>query len=141
MEKRVIVFLVISLAVIIGYDFLLKEMGLMPAPVQMQEAQAPDSADSSAPPASASVPSTAATGSSTADQPAKSAAGSSIPAALEAGPAGATDEQLVEVETDLFRAKFSNRGGVLKSWELKRYTGTVDDGQKPVQLVYSGGRF
>ncbi len=32
MEKRVIVFLIVSLAVIIGYDFLLKGMGLVPSP-------------------------------------------------------------------------------------------------------------
>jgi len=30
MEKRVIVFLIVSLAVIIGYDYLLKGMGLLP---------------------------------------------------------------------------------------------------------------
>ena len=44
------------------------------------------------------------------------------------------------VETDLVRAELSNRGGVIRSWELKRYhTGPPD--KKPVQLVYQGGKF
>ena len=38
MEKRIIVFLIVSLAVIIGYDFLLKGMGLVPPPEPTQEA-------------------------------------------------------------------------------------------------------
>jgi len=53
----------------------------------------------------------------------------------------AGEEQTIEVETELFRAKFSNRGAVLKSWELKQYTTTVENGRQPVQLVYNGGRF
>ncbi len=53
----------------------------------------------------------------------------------------ASEEQTVEINTELFRAKFSNRGAVLKSWELKRYTTPSEQGAQPVQLVYSGGRF
>ena len=36
MEKRVIVFLLISLAVIVGYDYLLKEFGLSPQSNEQQ---------------------------------------------------------------------------------------------------------
>ncbi len=138
MEKRVIVFLIISLAVIIGYDFLLKEMGLLPPP-QEQSAPGPSTeGDGSIPPPAGSAPISTPTpgeptpvagGSATADSPA------------ERGPLPVSEEQVVEVDTDLFRAKFTNRGGVLKSWELKRYTTAVADGGNPVQLVYAGGKF
>ena len=53
----------------------------------------------------------------------------------------ASEEQTVEINTELFRAKFSNRGAVIKSWELKKYTTPGEQGAQPVQLVYSGGRF
>jgi len=32
MEKRVVLFLILSLAIIFGYDFLLKELGVLPPP-------------------------------------------------------------------------------------------------------------
>jgi YidC/Oxa1 family membrane protein insertase len=49
-------------------------------------------------------------------------------------------EQTVMIETDLVRAELSNRGGTIRSWELKRYhTGLPE--AKPVQLVYQGGKF
>ena len=41
MDKRVIVFLLISLAVIVGYDYLLKEFGLLPPPPEQQAEPAP----------------------------------------------------------------------------------------------------
>ena len=44
------------------------------------------------------------------------------------------------VETDLVRVDLSNRGGVIQSWELKRYH-TAPPEKKPVQLVYQGGKF
>ncbi|WHZ17340.1 MAG: Inner membrane protein translocase and chaperone YidC, long form [Nitrospira sp.] len=137
MEKRVIVFLIISLVVIIGYDFLLKEMGLVPPPEPAQETA---TADRSVPIEKAAPPERV---------PAKSATPPSPPVVESSTPSGsvqsgtgtAGEEQTVEVDTELFRAKFSNRGAVLKSWELKRYTTTVENGRQPVQLVYSGGRF
>jgi len=136
MEKRVVIFLIVSLAVIIGYDYLLKGMGLLPPsePVQVAttakspaaEKTSGGSEHTSAPPAS----------------PAASASSSPPSSAASEGVAGAaSEEQTVEVETDLFRAKFSNRGGAIKSWELKRYTTATEQGPVPVQLVYAGGRF
>lgn len=44
MEKRVIVFLIVSLAVIIGYDYLLKGMGLLPPSEPVQVATNPSPA-------------------------------------------------------------------------------------------------
>jgi YidC/Oxa1 family membrane protein insertase len=137
MEKRVIVFLIVSLAVIIGYDFLLKGMGLLPTPETMQEApntERPTSVDKTAPPQeppgiSGSRPNNAM----------KDA--SALGTVPRSDRASASEEQTVEVNTELFRARFSNRGAVLKSWELKRYTTAPEESAQPVQLVYSGGRF
>ncbi len=137
MEKRVIVFLIVSLAVIIGYDYLLKGMGLLPPsePVQV--------ATTASAPTAEQMSGRSESGSTQPANPASSAqAGTnSMPAVSDGGTGAVTEEQTIEVDTDLFRAKFTNRGGVIKSWELKRYTTTTDQGPVPVQLVYAGGRF
>ncbi|MBI5182522.1 MAG: membrane protein insertase YidC [Nitrospirae bacterium] len=41
-------------------------------------------------------------------------------------------EKEIVVETDLYKAILTNRGGAIKSWELKRYTG---NGKGHVQLI------
>ena len=41
MEKRVIVFLVLSLGIIFGYEYLLKELGLLPEPTISEPAGTP----------------------------------------------------------------------------------------------------
>lgn len=51
MEKRVIVFLIVSLAVIIGYDYLLKGMGLLPPSEPVQVATNPSPAAETGKPA------------------------------------------------------------------------------------------
>ena len=138
MEKRVVVFLIVSLAVIIGYDYLLKGMGLLPPsePVQVATTNSvPTAADASTKSESGTVQGATPAGTSSATVAAKAASsdGSAV--------AGKEDEQTIEVDTELFRAKFSTRGAVLKSWELKRYTSSAESGAAPVQLVYAGGRF
>jgi len=135
MEKRVIVFLVISLAVIIGYDYLLKGMGLLPPSEPVQVATSTPVAEK-----------TSAGSENASSQPASPASSGSVGSPSQPGSSngetGAVkDEQTIEVDTDLFRARFSNRGGVIKSWELKRYTTATEQGPVPVQLVYAGGRF
>lgn len=137
MEKRVVVFLIISLAVIIGYDYLLKGLGLLPPSEPVQVATTTKSAVEERNAGGAEAPSTQPV------NPASSVPTSSppMPAASDGGAGAVKEEQTIEVDTDLFRAKFTNRGGVIKSWELKRYTMTTDQGPVPVQLVYAGGRF
>lgn len=51
-------------------------------------------------------------------------------------PTGEASERTIVVENDLYRVKFSNRGGVVKSWELKKYK---DDSKPPrvLDLVHS----
>lgn len=137
MEKRVVIFLVLSLAIILGYDLLLKQMGWLPEPPPVQESAARGSSSSAEPESSSSAiagKGSVSTGASTAipsDQPSVTPS-SDISAS--------TSEQTVTVETNLVRVGLSNRGGVIRSWELKRYH-TASPEEKPVQLVYSGGKF
>jgi YidC/Oxa1 family membrane protein insertase len=135
MEKRVIVFLIVSLAVIIGYDYLLKGMGLLPPSEPVQVATNPSPAAETGKPGGGAGDSAK----SVSAAPVSSVNG--VPASPGNATGAASEEQTVEVDTELFRAKFSNRGAVLKSWELKRYSAAVEQSSTPVQLVYSGGRF
>lgn len=48
----------------------------------------------------------------------------------------AAKEEVHAVETDLYRVEFSNRGGVIQSWVLKKYH---DGNGKPVELVNTAG--
>lgn len=137
MEKRVIVFLVLSLAIIFGYDYALKEMGWLPQPLPTQETAA-------SPETEQTTPSTEATPISASASPSTAQTSgpnhTSLPG-LE-GPAAPLPpaEEIVSIETDLYRAKISTRGAVLTSWELKRYQQTATD-SAPVQLVRQGSKF
>ena len=110
MEKRVIVFLVLSLGIIFGYEYLLKELGLLPEPTISEPAE---------PSVSETPPSSTSSGS-----PASSAPATKEPASLT--PSGraaevqeprreATATEFIEVETDLYRAKFTTRGAALRA--------------------------
>ena len=127
MEKRVVLFLVLSLGIIFGYDLLLKQLGYAPfssGPILDQEITSPD------------VPQQA------------SESGVHAPSSPELKTKhtpGVSDDPLsiekpLVIETPLFRAGISGQGGVITSWELKRYLSQTDENQ-PVQLVYSQGQF
>jgi YidC/Oxa1 family membrane protein insertase len=45
-----------------------------------------------------------------------------------APPKAAADEKTIVIENDLYRVELSNRGGVVRSWQLKKY---VDDHKPP----------
>lgn len=132
MDKRVIVFLVLSLLVIVGYDYLMKEVGIIPP--STEDATANRTGASVAPSASPAAPASANSASS-----ASSTASSSTPASISTSAVETTD-RTVTIETDLVRAELSSRGAVIKGWELKRYSTQVDSGV-PVQLVYKTGQF
>jgi YidC/Oxa1 family membrane protein insertase len=85
-----------------------------------------------APAATKSEPATAAPGATTA--PAETAAIASDTADSEtaAPPVAAQKEETHTVDTDLFQVAFSNRGGVVKSWLLKKYK---EHSGAPLQLV------
>jgi YidC/Oxa1 family membrane protein insertase len=135
MEKRVVVFLILSLAIIIGYDYVLKQAGLIPPPAESDQLPAPGSSaptqESSAPAADQKGPTETAR-----DLTTTSKSASQLPPAEPA-----SGEQTQEIVTELFRAVFSNRGAVLTSWELTRYTTTDKDRPQPIQMVYHGGKF
>src|SRR4029077_20953824 len=136
MDKRVVVFLVLSLAIILGFDFLLKQMGWLPEPPPAQDAAVPAPSSAERKPTPAPVTDKD-SGSPSLSVPAKSSQKSGAPSSDISPPAS---EQTVTIETDLVRVGLSNRGGVVQSWELKRYhTGPPE--KKPVQLVYQGGKF
>ena len=93
MEKRVIVFLIVSLAVIIGYDYLLKGMGLLPPSEPVQVATNPSPAAETGKPAGG------------AGDPAKAASADPVssvngaPASPGNATGAASEEQTVDVDT------------------------------------------
>ena len=135
MEKRVIVFLVLSLALIFGYDLLLKQLGLLPPPSTVQEpageATSTRTGDTGGP---SSVTSTDSPGSPRAGAPAAPSRESPTSAQAPAL------ERTVVIETDLLRVGLDARGGVISSWELKRFH-TQSPEETPVQLVHQGAKF
>ncbi|HEV8329075.1 MAG TPA: membrane protein insertase YidC [Nitrospiraceae bacterium] len=136
MDKRVVIFLVLSLAIIVGFDFLIKQMGWLPEPPPAQDAAVPAPSSAERKPTPAPVTDKD-SGSTSLNVPAKSSQKSGAPSSDILPPAS---EQTVTIETDLVRVGLSNRGGVIQSWELKRYH-TAPPEKKPVQLVYQGGKF
>lgn len=52
-----------------------------------------------------------------------------IPTTVSATP---LEEKEIKVETDLYSAVFTTRGGTIKRWELKKY---ADDKKRPVSLI------
>ena len=95
MERNAVLFLVLSIVIIIGYSVLVP-----PGPSPSRPPEPPKALPESAPAPSPSVEQAA-----------------PPDAAIEPGP-----ERVVAVETDLYRATLSTRGGVITSWRLARYT-------------------
>jgi len=136
MEKRVIVFLVLSLGIIFGYEYLIKELGLLPEPTISEEAE-PSTSDTSS-------PSSISPASPTPGAPATTNIAPHKPSAGEVRPQDPRREssapEFIVVETELYRATFTTRGAALTSWELKRYRSS-SDGKSLVQLVRQRGKF
>ena len=122
MEKRIIIFLVLAMALIVIYPYLLEKMGYSKRlPVTQKEAGAPKTPAPSIGPNEATAP---------LPPPVSTKASAPVPA----GPGGIEHEQEVTVETDFLKVVLSNRGGVIKQWELKRYK-TQEKERKPIELV------
>ena len=136
MEKRVIVFLVLSLGIIFGYEYLIKELGLLPEPTISEEAEPSTSETSS--------PSSIGPASPTPGAPVTTNIAPQKPSAGEVRPQDprreASAPEFIVVETELYRATFTTRGAALTSWELKRYRSS-SDGKSLVQLVRQRGKF
>jgi YidC/Oxa1 family membrane protein insertase len=136
MEKRVIVFLVLSLAIIFGYEYLLQELGLLPQPTISEPTEPPTSDASSL--SKANSGSSTSRGPMTNETASPQLSGENLQAQESSG--GPSAIEFIEVETDLYRAKFTTRGAALIGWELKRYRSSSDK-KSPVQLVRQGGKF
>ncbi len=137
MEKRLVVFLILSAAIVFGYEYALKGLGLLPPPTVSDSTVA-------VPDESASAP-----GTSSGNQLAPPTTGKAVESPGTPGidhpkvPSARTESvtaETVEVETELYRAKFTSRGAILTSWELKRYRSS-SDAKSFVQLVRQGGKF
>src|SRR5438309_5009609 len=124
MERRIILFLVLSMAVIVLYPYLLEKMGFAKRPASPTPRAIAPKKDGAAP-ATVTAPAV------------PSAQVLPTPAPSTRVPTSATEarEQEVMVETDLVKVVLSNRGGVIKRWELKRYLTSDPKDPKPIQLV------
>jgi YidC/Oxa1 family membrane protein insertase len=94
MEKRLVLFLIISFAIVFAYPFILQHI----APSLLTQKKADEKTRS------------------------KPRGETFAPIATEFKPHGQPEgERNIVVETDLYKATFSNRGGTLVSWKLKQY--------------------
>ncbi|MCX6572524.1 MAG: membrane protein insertase YidC, partial [Candidatus Aminicenantes bacterium] len=108
MEKRLILAIVLSFLVLMGYQYFFVK---------------PNKADLNPPVPVTAPPSTPVPGTAGAiREQAKPAPAESVPAPAPApGAVAGQAEKDVVVDTPLYRAVWSNKGGVLKSWKLKKY--------------------
>ncbi len=137
MEKRVVLFLILALLILLGYDYMLRELGLAPVPEAPEQARQLGEKSQQAEGTKEGAGSVGTT-----PEPGVTAA-RALPkdaAPISAG-ASETLERTEEVSTDLYRAVFTNRGATLRSWELIRYRTADPQDQRPIQLVYSEGQF
>ena len=118
MEKRLLLAIVLSFAVLFGYQLLFqkKAADVPAAGPAMTETTAP------APVTAAPAPA-----------PEKTAPGQTSSAAIPAPKAaGASGEIKTKIDTSLYQAVWSNKGGVLVSWKLKKH---LDEARQPLELV------
>ncbi len=57
------------------------------------------------------------------------------PTASEFAPPPPLESELIQIETDRFRATLDSRGAGIRHWELSRYTTPSDEGGLPVVLI------
>jgi YidC/Oxa1 family membrane protein insertase len=115
MEKRVIIAIVLSIAVLYGYSYLVPQ----PPPARV--------ADIKASPGQATAPQTA-----TALPTAAASATGAEPSTSRQLAAPSRD---IVVDTELYHAVFNSRGGTLKNLVLKKYRESEGPGGKQVTLV------
>jgi YidC/Oxa1 family membrane protein insertase len=119
MERRLLLVFALTFLVIMLFQPLLKKYGPQPAETKPQKQT--ESAAAQSPVSQSAVG--AAVSSGPAHQPATPPS---------AGTKQATTESETTVENDLYRIRFSNRGGQVRSWILKKFD---DDNEHPLELV------
>jgi YidC/Oxa1 family membrane protein insertase len=118
MEKRLLLAIVLSFAVLFGYQLLFQKK-----PVEIPAA-GPATAETTAPASAAAVPG---------PTPDKTAPGQpSSPAVPAPKASAAAGEIKTTIDTSLYQAVWSNKGGVLLSWKLKKH---LDQARQPLELV------
>lgn len=110
-EKRLLLVFALTFLIILASQPLLKKYGLAPAEPKQQQTQ--------------NVPAT--------PVPAEASA-APAPSAPAAGSRQASSESETVVENDVYRIRFTNRGGLVKSWVIKKYK---DDKGQPLELVHT----
>jgi YidC/Oxa1 family membrane protein insertase len=127
MDKRTLIFLVLSVVILITYPQFLRLTGM-----EMPGGKAPEERQAAVPPDQAAQPVTPAP--PAAESPALPPVARPVPGPVPApAPAVEGPAREIPIETDLYRARLSTRGGVLTDWELKRYL--EDDKATQVQLL------
>ena len=117
-ELRILVASLLSMVVILAWAKFFAPKPLPPSQRQNRSASPTAPAPAEKPSASSPSSSPAASGTAIAPMP---------PAAAK----GDTQERSVVIESSLYRVEFSNRGGVVRSWQLKKY---LDDARPPGTL-------
>ena len=117
MEKRLLLVFALTFIVIILFQPILKKYFPQP-PASTAPTQQASTGTTGSAPASDSV-----SAQSVAAVP---------PAAIQQGAKQASSESETVIENDLYKIRFTNKGGLVKSWILKKYT---DDKGGPLELV------
>lgn len=119
-ERRVALAFALWILIMVGWSYVWKPSRPATAPIPQPAAPA------STAPAAEQKPA--------AEKPAAPPAAAA--AKMQAAPApalkAAAQEKTVVIENGLYRVEFSNRGGVVKSWRLKKYK---DNKKEPLELV------
>ena len=113
-QIRAVVFVVVALLILFAWGHFYKPPVAPPQPAQ-----------TTSQPATSQAPVNT---SASAGKPAQvsDAVAAASPAKIEAA-----NEKLIAIESPLYVVEFSNRGGVVRSWKLKKYS----DDQKPPHLL------
>jgi YidC/Oxa1 family membrane protein insertase len=120
MERRLLIVFALTFLVIMLFQPLLKKYGPQP-PVKPETSQSAPQNSSQVPPQTpAQLPGHA------------SAVPGAAAKAASSAPLQAATESLAEIDNDVYHIVFTNRGGRVKSWVLKKYT---DDKGGPLELM------
>ena len=109
-KNLILVFILMAVVVIISQQFLFKKVEQQPKVTPTQQTQTAPAPSAATAPSTAAVP----------------------PPATAAGVKQANSEAETVVENDLYRITFTNKGGLVKSWQLKKYK---DDKGNALELV------
>ncbi|WP_162179881.1 membrane protein insertase YidC [Bryobacter aggregatus] len=113
MEKNLLIAFLLMGVVIFGTQYFMPQAPPTPAKKEVTQQAAPPAAP--------------------APQPANAAVAAQPPGSAVAG----TKEESYRIETDLYKVEFSNKGGVVTSWILKKYK---DSKGQPLELVHGPAR-